>query len=35
VASGCKRFLQVPETVAWAQEHYEVLKAWKGDLLKS
>lgn len=33
VASGCKRFLQVPETVAWCVEHREVLEAWRKGVL--
>ena len=33
VASGCKRFLQVPETVAWCVEHREVLESWRKGVL--
>ena len=33
VASGCKRFLQVPETVAWCVEHREILDSWRKRVL--
>jgi len=33
VASGCKRFLQVPETVAWCVEHRETLESWRKGVL--
>jgi hypothetical protein len=33
VASGCKRFLQVPETVAWCVEHRDVLDSWRRGVL--
>jgi len=29
VAAGCKRFLQVPETVAWCAEHRDTLESWR------
>ena len=33
VASGCKRFLQVPETIAWCVEHRDVLDSWRKGVL--
>jgi hypothetical protein len=33
VASGCNRFLQVPETVAWCVEHREILESWRKGVL--
>jgi hypothetical protein len=33
VASGCKRFLQVRETLAWCAEHRETLEAWRKGVL--
>jgi len=33
VASGCKRFLQVPETIAWCGEHRETLEAWRSGVV--
>ncbi len=33
VASGCQRFLQVPETLTWCAEHRETLEAWRKGVL--
>jgi hypothetical protein len=33
VASGCKRFLQVPETLAWCAEHRDTLESWRKGVL--